>query len=311
MTTSLKDVSSAQMIRALADMNCFEQECTIYGFVWMDHDGVRRYTTSEKLLYIYRSFEEKTLKHYAMSPIEQWTTRVVLKEETYEDTIFFLKLQLSNLLKEKYNDQYFEIISRLCIIKSDSQAEEILAQWQEEIDGYYDADAIELFEGALHYACMTKHITKERYSLLYQWIQYYKNQIGRKIQIKDNFERTFFGIAYECADHSYNYFCNANQQVVLERMRALDNEGCFHTGIYSKTYWYHTSQELKEIRTNFEQKLRTVMNDYLIKKMDFLRSLKIFGEQEFVNQCIKEVQQNCSIEAAKGLQYWVNRWNLL
>ena len=57
MTTSLKDVSSAEMIRKLAEMNCFEQECTMYGYAWKLDNGMRMYSMSEDELFIQQAFE--------------------------------------------------------------------------------------------------------------------------------------------------------------------------------------------------------------------------------------------------------------
>ena len=39
MTTSLRDVASAEMVRTLAEMNCFEQDCTVYGYSWKSRTG--------------------------------------------------------------------------------------------------------------------------------------------------------------------------------------------------------------------------------------------------------------------------------
>lgn len=88
MTTSLKDVSSAQMIHTLNEMNCFETECTVYGYVWKDRNGRKQYTTSEDQLIIHQSFEEKELLGYAMSPIRSLSIRLIMKEETKNDSIF-------------------------------------------------------------------------------------------------------------------------------------------------------------------------------------------------------------------------------
>ena len=57
MTTSLRDVSSAEMVRKLAEMNCFEQECTMYGYAWKRNNGKRMYSMSEDELLIQQAFE--------------------------------------------------------------------------------------------------------------------------------------------------------------------------------------------------------------------------------------------------------------
>ena len=85
MTTSLRDVASAEMVRTLAEMNCFEQECVVYGYSWKHPDGQKMYSMSDDELLIHKAFDEHTLERCCMTPIQQWSTRSILKEETKED----------------------------------------------------------------------------------------------------------------------------------------------------------------------------------------------------------------------------------
>ena len=82
MTTSLRDVASAEMVRTLAEMNCFEQECVVYGYSWKHPDGQKMYSMSDDELLIHKAFDEHTLERCCMTPIRQWSTRSILKEET-------------------------------------------------------------------------------------------------------------------------------------------------------------------------------------------------------------------------------------
>ena len=103
MTTSLRDVASAEMVRTLAEMNCFEQDCVVYGYSWKKPDGQKMYSMSDDELLIHKAFEEHTLERCCMTPIRQWSTRSILKEETKEDLFLYFKLQLAKELKEQYN----------------------------------------------------------------------------------------------------------------------------------------------------------------------------------------------------------------
>lgn len=311
MTTSLKDVSSAQMIHALVDMNCFEQECVIYGYIWKDKTDRIKITTSDQEMNIQRSFETKELEQYVMSPIQKWTTRIVMREETKEEDVFLLKLQLSQALADKYNNYYFNILESLIKLPPDSQAKAILVDWQREIDGYYRENDLMLFEGAVKYAFQTKHLTKEDYQYFNKWVQRTRTQISGKFQIRDNYERTFWGFAYEKKDNSFGYICNANYKVVLDRLMELDLQGCFHTPVYRKKYCYHLSQDLNNVRKSFENEIHLLMDENYLIKINELRSLIHQQGLQQLDSCILLVEEYCSKEAADGVRYWGNRMNLI
>lgn len=107
MTTSLKDVSSAQMIHSLVEMNCFAQECNVYGYMWKDSAGRIKYTTSDDEAVIRHSFERKVLAHYEMTPIKSWTAREIVKEETKDDLWMYLKLRLCEAFQIKLRASVF------------------------------------------------------------------------------------------------------------------------------------------------------------------------------------------------------------
>ena len=86
MTTSLRDVASAEMVRTLAGMNCFELDCVVYGYGWKKPDGQKMYSMSDDELLIQKAFEEHTLERCCMTPIQQWSTRSIVKEETKEES---------------------------------------------------------------------------------------------------------------------------------------------------------------------------------------------------------------------------------
>ena len=169
MTTSLKDVSSAQMIHSLVEMNCFAQECNVYGYMWKDSAGHIKYTTSDDESVIRRSFERKVLAHYEMTPIKSWTAREIVKEETKDDLWMYLKLRLCEALRLNYDQVYFQTLNELCSLPADNQAWDILYPWLQEIDGYYNEDALQLFEGAVNYAIITKHLGGEACIRIRKW----------------------------------------------------------------------------------------------------------------------------------------------
>ena len=311
MTTSLRDVSSAQMVQKLAEMNCFEQECTMYGYAWKRKNGKRMYSMSDNELLIRRAFEDHQLEGCAMTPVRQWTTRSILKEETQEDLFFYFKLQLARQLQEEYDDAYFEALFALQQVPGDSQAEALILEWQEELDGYFDEEELHLFAGAVDYAYMTKHLADWRYRQLKKWIGLTRKQMMRKMHVYDNFERTFYGFAYREKDgQGYRFVCNANEQSIHDRIKELDNQGILHTPMYQKTYWYPRSNDLPKVRKGFEEDLRNLMDTAYLDRIMTLQSLPSAIPADLWADCVARVEASGSEAAMQGLQYWGRRWNV-
>ena len=185
------------MIHSLVEMNCFAQECSVYGYMWKDRAGRIKYTTSADETVIQHSFEQKVLESYELSPIKIWTVREIIKEETKDDLWMYLKLVLCDKLKENFNADYFSILHDLISVAPDDQARDILLPWMEELDGYYDEASLQLFEGAVAIASVSKHLKPETYGMIKGWLQKTRRQIFSRMSVQDNYERTFGGFAYE------------------------------------------------------------------------------------------------------------------
>lgn len=312
MTTSLRDVSSAEMVRTLAEMNCFEQECVVYGYSWKKPDGQKMYSMSDDELLIHKAFEEHMLERCCMTPIRQWSTRAILKEETQEDLILYFKLQLAKELKAQYNDTYFDALQVLQDVYADTQAEELLLEWKEELDGYFDADELMLFEGAVEYAYVTKHLPPKSYRRLCQWIQHIRKQMMRKMQMHDIFERTFYGVAYWDKDsEQFSFITNANEKSMHDRVKELDHRGQQHTAVYQKTYWFSRSNDLSKVRKQFEADLKNLMDETYLKRMRTLQNLPSAIPADLWEDCMRKVQEHCTEEAVQGMQFWGHKWNIV
>ena len=312
MTTSLRDVSSAQLVNKQAEMNCFEQDCTVYGYSWKRENGKRMYSMSDDELLIQRTYEEHVLEGCTLTPMQQWTTRAIVKEETQEDLFLYFKLQLAKQLKEQFPDAYFEALIQLQQVPGDAQAEELLLEWQEELDGYFNEEELYLFAGAVDYAYVTKHLPEWRYMQFCKWIKLTKKQMMRKMQLHDNFERTFYGVAYQSkTTGAYAFLCNANEKSLYNKVKEMDEEGVLHTPIYQKTYWYNRSNDLPKVRKQFESDLKELMDENYLDRIIALQSLPSAIPEELWNSCIGQLEIQNTEAAVEGLRYWGRRWNIL
>lgn len=311
MTTSLKDVDTAIMIRELAELGCFAQDIAIFGYAWLNNSGNIMYTMSENELLIVQSFEENLTERICMSPIQVWHTRAALREETQEDILLCLKLQLAKQMQENFNREYFEILQELQNVRPDDLAEDILDEWQQQLDGYFDEAALHLFEGAVQYAFEINHLTPRRYQDFMRWAQRTRKQMIQKMQVHDNVERTFYGVAYrEMGSDKYMFFMNANENALYQQVRELDEKGKPHSPVYHKKYWYKRSNDLPQVRKQFETELKNLMDAEYLARLTALQTLPSAVSPAKWEECMDRMRQHCSETAVSSMNFWKNRWNV-
>lgn len=132
----------------------------------------------------------------------------------------------------------------------------------------------------------------------------------RKMQVHDNFERTFYGVAYQKNDgQAYGFLCNANEKTLYNKVKELDEQGVLHTPVYRKNYWYNRSTDLPKIRKQFEADLKAVMDEAYLNRVMKLQSLSSAIPKALWEECLQNVQRECTETALEGLRYWGSRWN--
>ena len=207
---------------------------------------------------------------------------------------------------------YFNCLAELQRTPGDAQAEDILLQWQADLDGYFDEENLLLFAGAVDYAYVTKHLPEWRYSQLLKWIKLTKKQMMRKMKVHDNFERTFYGVAYQKnSNQGYGFLSNANEKTLYNKVKELDEQGVLHTPVYKKNYWYSRSTDLPKVRKKFEENLKTVMDEDYLKRVMNLQNLASAIPKDLWEKCLQTVETACSETALEGLRYWGSRWNIV
>ena len=311
MTSSLKDVKSADMVRTLAEMNYYKKDCTVFGYSWVNHEGKRMYRMSENETMIFHAFDVDLLEHYSMTPVQKFITRELITEENQEELYFLQKLKLAQKMREEFDAQYFDCLRIMQEYAPDEQAVSLLEDWQEEIDGYFDEDELQLFEGAVGDAYIAKHLPKWKYDKMQIWIKQVRKQMSGRLQQNDAYERIFYGFAYKKAgeDH-YSYIYNANKTALCNQIKELDEQRIWHTPVYHRRYWYNRSTELPSIRKQFVADMKELMNGTYLNRMEKLQNLPSAIPQDLWNEEAAKLKKNCSEAAWTGAKYWASRWNI-
>lgn len=311
MTSSLKDVRAADMVRNLAEMNYYKKDCTVYGYAYLNDEGKKIYRLSDNEVMLHRAFEADVIAMRSMTPVKIYTSRELLQEETSEEIYFMQKLKMANEIRLNFNDTYYNCLKEVQEVPSDEQALDIIMEWQEDIDGYFDEDAVRLFEGAVELAYATKHLPHWRYVQLLQWVTQVKKQMKNIVQMHDVYERTFYGLAYRKKDQEkYSYMYNANDTALFNQIKELDEQGTWHTPVYHKKYWYTNSMDLSGVRKQFVEDLKETMDQDYLDRMIRIQNLPSAIPEDLWKKTVETVKAECSADAVDALNYWANRWNL-
>ncbi|MEE0434521.1 MAG: hypothetical protein UDB11_03825 [Peptococcaceae bacterium] len=262
MTTSLRDVSAAQMVNALAEVGYFDNEYNVYGCAFWYENKVH-YIVSDDYNAICNFKKKAVWEDIYASPVWKREIKDSFLEGMERRHILKLKLELAKELYNAYPASYFK--ERVAENYQDS-AYDILKDWQQEIDGYFDEDELILFEEAVRCAYQGHKITPEHMKSFRFWIKHVRMQMTENIEKKDRFSRTLYGFAYE-NEGKILYVSNANQKVIYERKEEVVAKGLFVTPIFEKEYWYHQSEQLYKLRGLFEENLKSIYNKRRIKEM--------------------------------------------
>ena len=309
MTTSLKDVSSAQMIKSMAELGCFEYEDTAYGCAYRK-DGKVLYRMGGDWQRIHDFIEHSRLAGILPTAVAEKTVRQAKITGSEEEAKLKLKLSLGKELQAMYNAAFFDILEELGQIPNCDSAGDILEEYKEAIDGFFDDGQLQLFEGLLNRAYLAKTLTTEHFDALRSWLAATRLQMADDVLIKKQFNRTF-NVYIEINDQGVvRQVQNANRKPLEEQKWAAERKGFLTSPVYAKTRWYEKAAELSSERAAFQKEVGQLMDDRYIARLQALRSLPSVIEAELFAEKLAAAEAACSPQAVQLLKDYGRLWNL-
>lgn len=309
MTTSLKDVSSAQMIKSMAELGCFEYEDTAYGCAFRK-DGKTLYRMGGDWQRIHDFVESSRLAGLMPTAAAEKTVRQAKITGSEEEAKLKLKLALGKELQTMYDTTFFDLLEELGQTPNCDSAGEILEAYKEEIDGFFNAGQLQLFEGLLNMAYLAKTLTTEHFEALRSWLYATRMQMADDVLIKKQFNRTF-NVYIEINDQGVvRQVSNANRKPLEEQKWAAERKGFLTSPVYAKTRWYEKAAELSNERAAFQEEVRQLMDERYIERLKALRSLPAVIDAELFAQKLAIAEEACSPAAMQQLKDYGRLWNI-
>lgn len=238
------------MVNFLASVGGFNEEYYVYGYGFYQN-GEANYLVSEDYHQLRQRYDESIWHQQLATPIKQIILVDSLLSGTKEERLFHLKLQLAKALYEAYPPSYFAEQHRLTASAGSNLAFDLLEKWRQEIDGYFEADDLQLFEEAVKLAYQKNGLDASHCHILRQWIKQTKQQMDDNTILKDHYNRTFWGF-FLAEDENSRLICNASQEALYRQRTELEAKGHLLSPVFSKTYWYEKSDDLSFQRQRFE-----------------------------------------------------------
>lgn len=261
MMIEMRDLQVAMDVNKKAEMGWFDVEFTFYGCCFQKEKS-RYFRISENADKIYEFIEKSRINKCITSNIKKITQKhqvpIGMKEYIAQD----VKIELAKQLKDAYPIEFFFDMQKYA-----DQAEEqtavpfLIDLWENEIEGCFNSEKISRYECLLEYMYECCKLTYLQYRQIYDWIVDERKSMENDPVAKDILEKTFYGIAYEKEENSFEYLDNARKEYIYWKKDELERDGDFVSFIYKKKYWYNYSKKLSQIHKMFENDMNLYLTD--------------------------------------------------
>lgn len=309
MTTSLKDVASAQVVGKLADMDCFSKEYVTWGFGWLQ-DGRVRWRAGEDGNQVRRSYDELLYAGASLTPLVSRSVRAVLTKENRLDGLLLLRLRLLGELQSMYGSEYFDALRTLRDLPNDDAAYGAISEWRDEIDGYFEEDSLTLFDETVREVYLCGHLSTGHVKELLDWSMGSRLRGAAGAYETDQYSRTFLGCALTDDGETWQWLSNANEEVFWQQLEDRSKSGVWHTPVWRKTVWFHRMYELPAARRAFLERYRAVADDLYLERMRFLQGLPSKVPSDLWQRQLVRVGLACPPDACDGFLQMAYRLQL-
>ncbi|WP_434512195.1 hypothetical protein [Desulfitobacterium sp. AusDCA] len=305
-----RDAQCAIIFGQLSELGCFEEEFTCFGTTYLER-GIHKYFVSSEAENVYSFIKNSYIQGIYPTPVTKYHKRCQVPSGKRDDFRQEFKLQLAQQMRKMYSLTYFEVLDRLARQPANNNAYPLLSKIQEQLEGCFDNDALQLFEGLIQMAFEAKVLDLRNYSLLQNWLRNEHKQMEDDLVIHDVFERTFYGFAYQKEDGQIKYYYNALPLLTYEWRNNLICNNIFPASIFKKRYCFRRMMDFDQIKQTFQDELvERFDTDYFVLVKHIKAFPSMIKRVDF-NREFKRIEEEGTREEIQALTYYGNLWNVI
>lgn len=305
-----RDVSTAEMVAIMMELKYFDEQFMYYGCAYAQ-DGVVKYRLNENAKSLYRFWKNSEENGIYPTNIVKYVRLLKVPSGKENERSVQVQKEFAEKLKATYPLTLFRALNDLGAEPAFDAAEEILRDWQEELELCYDADKIELFAGAVKMSFDAKLLKKATFARFKHWIEERKELISNSDNVIWRDKRIFYGFMY-WQDGQAKVYSNAEKVIVHEHRYELLCQKVFCTPIFAKGFWFDAEpvRKISGWRDIFEKYLFALMQDDYIEYLQQIRQLPAAVEKEKMDRWLEQIDGRQYPEALRVLNYYQMRWQL-
>lgn len=309
-TESVKDHDAicCDIVEAMSSIGSIPYQFINYATCYKGH-GTTNYFVSAKPENVYAFAAKQLEEEIYCLPIQRTSTSLIVPSGHKEELQQQYRLEAAEKLMDQSASKVLDEIYNLSM-PANNAAEGILYQLQKSLQGCFDNEILQMFEGILEYTFAAKKISAITYIGYKQWLTIIRKDFEDDRVIHDVHERNFTGFAYFRENGSIGYYFNAVESGALIKRKELQCKRIICSPFLKKRYCYGTMDELNKIGTDFRN---TLHKRFSMQYMDLLQ--QIYDLPSLVNKEAFEWTYQEAAEEGKSLlketlNYYGTLWHV-
>ena len=200
-----EDLQAGVDFETALKLGCFYKEFMYYAVAYSTPKGIAcRISAKERTMqqFVYKSLEEGLYP----TPIKQHIQRLAAPSGQESSIKIKVKKEAARKIFDLYNETYFQCLSKLTAVAASDDALPLLLKWQEQLEGIYDKELLDLFQGLIYTALESKVLSMPYYLELMRWIDRIYRELESDIIPKKQYKKTMSAFAYTKDKIAWNYF---------------------------------------------------------------------------------------------------------
>lgn len=304
-----KDLMAAGDFEAAMKLGCFDQEFTYYGVGYLDENGKIAYRISSQNGRLYQFKRESASNGFYPTPIVRYMKRCPVPSGHEEEIKKQVKIETGKKIRQLYNAEFFQALKKLSDVAPVNRAYALLKELQDSLEGEYNEDKLQLFEGLICSAVESKQLTISAEKEFTDWLKDIRKQMEDDIKPKGVYKKILSGFAY-FKEGKLMFYYDAKPEVTFKEEERYQNNGIFHTPVFQKEYWLKDMSTFFKIKKEFKETMEQLFVGEYLSALESIKTYpSVIDEETYKSACVF-VRENCSDEAYHTMLSYGYRWNL-
>lgn len=304
-----EDLQAGLDFETALKLGCFDKEFMYFAVAYETEKGLAcRVSAKERRM---QHFMYDAVEHGIYpTPIKQYIRRLPSPSGHETKIREQVKKEAAEKVFELYNDTYFACLSKLANIEANDGAYELLLDWQDQLEGLYDRELLDLYQNLVHEALESKVLTMRSYLALKKWMNNVYKELENDIVPKGQYKKTMTAVAYTKDGVEWKYFFDAWEEVAYNKKVSLEKQGYLVTPVFIRTKWLGDMNEFRMMRETFMSDYKAYCESWYLKRFMQIKQIPGVIAAEAYEAQKQIVEEHCSKEAQEAFLMYKHRWNI-